>query len=559
MAIEFVGGAQAGKVGATSGNSTIALNSGLTGGIASAVAAGDLVVAVFATGSTANRTLAITDGTNPYTLIGSELYQDDVFDTNLRVAYKFMGGTPDTSTTFGPTGNAADSGAMAVYVFRGVDPTTPLDVAAVTGQAANTSRVVPPDITPSTAGAFPVVVGAAAHNGGVDTFTSSDLTDFQTIGGANDTNDVTLGIGHDPAWSSGATNYATWGHSQADSADFSWAAITFALRPAPSTIVGDVLQVTETDLAQAMGKSKVKAVGQNTETDLAQAISPSKTVVVQQISETDLAQAIAWAPKARMVGQVAETDLAQQMSAAKTLSFTQASETDVAQEITPALTGGGQIIAVGQAQETNLAQAMVSLKALSIGQVEETDLAQPMAWDPKARLLGQALEVDQAMDISPVKSTLQTGTQPARRARRGKGYSPLGFVPAATPDAAPAAVLEQAAQSLDLEGTSYDVDATIEAGVPDATVELSVGIAAAAVITYGVADVSADVGVHLEPPAAEDVDALVDTFAAASVATQHEAYTGFSVLLEADVERADGRRRPVTDEEALAALRILDR
>lgn len=235
MAIQFVGGATASKSGATSGNSTIALNSGLTGGIASAVAAGDLVIAVFGTGSTANRTLAITDGGSAYTLIGSELYQDDTIDTNLRVAYKFMGETPDTATTFGPTGNANDAGAMAVYVFRGVDPDTPLDVAAVTGQAASTSRVVPPDITPSTAGAFVVVAGAAGHGGGTDTFTSSDLTDFRTQG-ANDTNDVTIGIGHDPAWSSGATNYATWGHSQADNTSYCWAAMTIALRPAATTV-----------------------------------------------------------------------------------------------------------------------------------------------------------------------------------------------------------------------------------------------------------------------------------------------------------------------------------
>lgn len=236
MDIEFVGGATASKAGGTSGNSTIALSSGLTGGIASAVAEGDLVIAAFGTGSTANRTLAITDGSSAYTLIGAEQYSDDTFDTNLRIAYKFMGATPDASTTFGPTGNGQDAGAMAVYVFRGVDPTTPLDVAAVQATGINTSRVVPPDITPVTAGAYPVVIGAAAHNGAVDTFTSGDLTDFMTVG-ANDTNDVTLGIGHDPAWSGGATNYATWGHSQADSTSFSWAATTIALRPAADSEV----------------------------------------------------------------------------------------------------------------------------------------------------------------------------------------------------------------------------------------------------------------------------------------------------------------------------------
>jgi hypothetical protein len=242
--IRFVGGATASKVGATSGDTTIALNSGLTGGIASAVSPGDLVIAAFGTGSTADRTLAITSG---YTLIGSEQYANDTFDTNLRCAYKFMGATPDTTTTFGPTGSTSDAGAMAVYVFRGVDPTTPLDVAAVQATALNTSRVVPPDITPSTVGAFPVVIGAAAHNGGTDTFTSSDLTDFRTVGG-NDTNDVTLGIGHQDNWSSGATNFATWGHSQADSTSFCWAATTIALRPAIVASTATVIDLTTATL-----------------------------------------------------------------------------------------------------------------------------------------------------------------------------------------------------------------------------------------------------------------------------------------------------------------------
>lgn len=259
MAIRFVGGNTAGKAGHASNSSTIALDGGLTGGIASAVAAGDLVIAVFGTASSADRTLSITDGTDPYTLIATELWQTETFDTNLRVAYKFMGATPDTATTFGPTTNASDAGGMAVYVFRGVDPDTPLDVAAVTGQAPDTSRVVPPDIEPITAGAFVVVAGAAGHSGGVDTFTSSDLTDFLTVG-ANDSNDVTIGIGHDPGWTSGPTNYATWGHTQTDATNFSWCAITLALRPATTGEEAALTGVSATGAVGAFGVAVVIAL-----------------------------------------------------------------------------------------------------------------------------------------------------------------------------------------------------------------------------------------------------------------------------------------------------------
>lgn len=163
--IAFVGLATATKAGATSGNTTLSLSSGLTGGTRSAVQAGDLVIAAYSSSSTVDRTLAITDGTTAYTLIGSELYANDTYDINLRVAYKFMGSTPDTATTFGPTGATSDAGATAVYVFSGVNATTPLDVAATTATALNSGLPNPPSITPVTAGAYIMCVGATLASG----------------------------------------------------------------------------------------------------------------------------------------------------------------------------------------------------------------------------------------------------------------------------------------------------------------------------------------------------------------------------------------------------------
>lgn len=99
------------------------------------------------------------------------------------------------------------------------------------------------------------------------------------------------------------------------------------------TIVA-VGQVTETDLAQAIGKQKIKAIGQVTETDLAQAITVRKIKAIGQVTETDLAQAIAWAPKHRLTNQVTETDLAQAIQwTPKNRSVVQVVETDLAQPI----------------------------------------------------------------------------------------------------------------------------------------------------------------------------------------------------------------------------------
>jgi len=227
--IQFVGGKTATKAAATSGTSTIALNSGLTGGIASAVSNGDFVIAVFAAATATDRTLSITDGANPYTLIGSELYADDTMDANLRVAYKVISG--DTATTFGPTGGTAEAAAMAVYVFRGVNVANPIDVTPTTATGINSVLANPPSILPVTPGAFIVCAAAGAHFSQVDTFTSSDLSAFFTDGFDGTSNDATVGIGHYPNWEGGAFDAAQFGFSSADNTSASWAAISCALRP----------------------------------------------------------------------------------------------------------------------------------------------------------------------------------------------------------------------------------------------------------------------------------------------------------------------------------------
>lgn len=227
--IQYVGTAAATKVGTA--DTTIALNSGLAGGVSSAVQDGDFVIAIFAVGSTSDLTLSITDGANPYTLIASELWADDTRDTNLRVAYKFVSG--DTSTTFGSTGAASDNGgATRVYVFRGVDQSTPLDVAATTATAANSVLANPPSITPSTPGAVIVCIGAGAHGDDAgESFTSSDLSQFVSSN-RDATNDIVLGVGQKTDWVSGAFDCAAFTYSNSDSTSNSWAAMSIALRPA---------------------------------------------------------------------------------------------------------------------------------------------------------------------------------------------------------------------------------------------------------------------------------------------------------------------------------------
>jgi hypothetical protein len=223
--IQYVGGHAEGFAGTTS-NVTIFIDD-LLGGLASAPAAGDLVIVYFGTGSSVDRNLVVAD----YTEI-VELYANDIYDANLVVAYKFMGGTPDFSFVLtGGTLNTSDAGAVAVQVWRGVDPATPFDVTQTTATGIDTVRCDPPAITPTTSGAVIVSGGAGAHTRGAPgTYSSSDLTSFISAAG-NASVDAVVGLGYH-VWTSGSFNPAQFTFAQSDSSLHSWAAVTLALRPA---------------------------------------------------------------------------------------------------------------------------------------------------------------------------------------------------------------------------------------------------------------------------------------------------------------------------------------
>lgn len=439
--IQYVGGVVGNKAGASSGNTTLSLT-GLTGGIGSSAAANDIVIAVFATGSTVDRTLAITDGTSNYTLIGSELYSAGVaFSSSLRVAYKIMGGTPDTTTTFGPTGDAADGGAMAIHVYRGVDTTTPLDATATTATGTGTSAVNPASITPVTAGALVVAAGGGAASTGAP-YTTTDLYNFLSTVGV-DSNDGEVGIGW-RSWTSGALDPAVWTGGTAGSND-AWCAVTLALRPAASgTPVGRSdetdsalalagLQITatglstETETALALGGKQILATGVATEADSAQALTPVQLTATGRANETDAAQALG---SARPAGQASETDAAQALSGAQVAATGRADETDTAEALGVARPVGlatgteaalalaaVQIAAAGLANETDSAQALAGVQGYAPGVGTETDSAQALS-AVQIAATGRADETDTAFaegatDVLPVGKGTETDTAAA--------------------------------------------------------------------------------------------------------------------------------------------------
>lgn len=224
--IAYVGGYAQTLIGTTS-DVVVTFGGNLTGGVSNSASEGDLVIVYFGTGSVVEQAISISG----YTQL-TKLYVDaSLYDTNLLVAYKFMGSTPDTSITLlGGTFDTRDAGAVCIQVWRNVNLTTPFDVTTTTDTNSSTVLCDPPSITPVTSGSYIVSGGAGAHSRGIPVFTSSDLSGFISVG-SNDTRDVAIGLGY-KEWVSGSFDPSQFTFGGLDSTSNSNASVTIALRPA---------------------------------------------------------------------------------------------------------------------------------------------------------------------------------------------------------------------------------------------------------------------------------------------------------------------------------------
>lgn len=236
--LQYVGGLVRSGVGTTSNFELADLGDGvLTGGIAATPSQGDLIVVALAfnVDDTKQISFRIRDDINVlYTQI-ADIYSVDTEEVQLQVGYKFHGASSESvrvsnnSSSGGGTADIDQAYAAVIHVWRGVDPSTPLDVAIQSQGFTNTGIPNPPAITPVTTGSVVLAIGASGHDGGVDTFTSSDLSNFRTAGG-DDTHDVSIGMGS-IAWTGGAVDPAAFGWTQSNSSLYAAAAVTLALRP----------------------------------------------------------------------------------------------------------------------------------------------------------------------------------------------------------------------------------------------------------------------------------------------------------------------------------------
>lgn len=200
----------------------------------------DLVVVVTSIAGTAN----LADGTmTPTTPTGyagvytPNLGANDSHDSNLQVSWKFMGSSPDTSVDIRGVPATTNSCAYLVFVFRGVDTTTPFDVTSTSASSNNSGTPNAPAITPSTAGAWILCFGGSAMATGTAPSTTpptgmdTTTNHFRTASLFTQTNDAAVAGGIKSNWTSGAYDPAAFGGFNTTNTG-SWTAASLALRPA---------------------------------------------------------------------------------------------------------------------------------------------------------------------------------------------------------------------------------------------------------------------------------------------------------------------------------------
>ena len=275
MAIQLVGRKAEGTGGG--GSTWIVSLVDLSGGLDTAPSAGDVVFVAFAIASGGfgnnNKNPAIL--TAGYTT-AADLYANDIFDTNLLVAYKRMGATPDTEVSVGSNSDGNAGRAVVVWVERGLDEATPLDVTTTTATSNNSGLPDPPAITPTTSGAKIIAFGAAPISSSNSFTAPADLDDFiQALG--VDTETIAVGAGaYD--WVSGEFDPEQWARGSSESDAFlSRAAATVALRPAAAgpTVESGTGTAAGTSTASGAGASAAEGVGDSAAASTGDAVGTS--------------------------------------------------------------------------------------------------------------------------------------------------------------------------------------------------------------------------------------------------------------------------------------------
>lgn len=194
---------------------------------------GDFVLVLAGCGYDSDRDRVLSP--SGYTTIARPNLASGAWKTYNYLGYKFMGPTPDTTLTIaGCAPYPADYAAIAVaHVWRGIDPTHPLDVSPVitTQSGLVSSLVTAGPITPVTPGA--IVLAACTVSDGYG-YTLTQPAGFENgVQHTYDPSGAYVVSVASKVWSSGEVTQVDWdGFSVPYHAlGTSWCGIMLALRP----------------------------------------------------------------------------------------------------------------------------------------------------------------------------------------------------------------------------------------------------------------------------------------------------------------------------------------
>lgn len=223
--LQFVGGSSTTPATGTA-NVSFSLT-GLTGGLASAPAAGDLVIACVAFRDGTNRNISCT--TSGYTEIADLFSDTKDNEAQLGVYYKVLS-TAETSVGFN-IGVVAAYASFAVHVWRGQNA-TPIDATTTTAIGdGGTSRPDPPSITTATDEAVVVAVAAQAAITDTPLTTPTVSSGMENFFQSAVITNIGIAIESIARPTAGAYNPAAFGGFSTSSSN-GWCAATIAIRPA---------------------------------------------------------------------------------------------------------------------------------------------------------------------------------------------------------------------------------------------------------------------------------------------------------------------------------------
>lgn len=207
---------------------------GLTGGIDTQARTGDLLIVASGWTSTTDGNPGVLDATYTWTEV-ADLWANDAADAHLSVAYAHASSSPPATLSVSGNGYVGNGGGAVLYVLRGHDSGTPMDVAATSAAVINGNIVTPVAITPTTSGAVLVAIGL----GGLVTANGITISDlslgfagkaiFQTTVGT--TRNSAFGVCHKLWRNVGAETPGVWTFSGTN-VNHSYCTVTLAIRPA---------------------------------------------------------------------------------------------------------------------------------------------------------------------------------------------------------------------------------------------------------------------------------------------------------------------------------------